>query len=132
MALVKGTRGYIERVSHQINGCYQRGWYDASSVMIRPLIETLIIECFEAYKIENAIKDRDGNYLFLKYLIDKVLADPAWTIGRSAGLALPKLKEVGDKSAHNRRYNVYRQDIDKVNRALRDVVQELLVIAHLK
>ncbi|MDM0074429.1 hypothetical protein QTH90_08555 [Variovorax sp. J2P1-59] len=131
MALVKGTRGYIERVAHQINGCYQSGWYDASSVMIRRLIETLIIECYETYKIENSIKDKDGNYLFLKDLIDKALTEQAWTIGRSARLVLPKLKEVGDKAAHNRRYNAFRQDIDKISPALRDVVQELLSIARL-
>lgn len=132
MALVKGSRGYIERVAHQINGSYQSGWYDACSVMIRRLIETLIIECYEAHKLEGSIKDKDGNYLFLKELIDLALAEPAWTIGRSARLVLPKLKEVGDKAAHNRRYNAFRQDIDKIIPSLRDVVQELLSLARLK
>jgi len=132
MALVTGTRGYIERVAHQINGCYQNGWYDSSSVMIRRLIETLIIECYETHQIQNNIKDRDGNYLFLKDLIDRTLSEPTWTIGRSTRQALPKLKDVGDKAAHNRRYNAYRQDIDKIIPALRDVVQELSSLARLK
>ena len=62
MAMVRGTRGYIERVSHQANGTYANGWYDACAVMIRRLLETLIIECYEAHKIEDRIKDSSGNY----------------------------------------------------------------------
>lgn len=132
MAMVRNTRGYIERVSHQINGSYQNAWYDATSVMIRRLIETLIIECYEAHKIERKIKDKDGNYFFLKDLIDMALAEKSWTIGRSVKQVLPKLKDVGDKAAHNRRYNAHREDIDKVIPALRDSIQELLSLAKLK
>jgi hypothetical protein len=46
-ALLRGTRGYMERIAHQINGTYSNGWYDGCAVMIRRLIETLIIEVFE-------------------------------------------------------------------------------------
>ncbi|MCR6666357.1 MAG: DUF4145 domain-containing protein [Methyloversatilis sp.] len=132
MALVRGTRGYIERVAHQVNGAYANGWYDASAVMLRRLIETLIIECFEAYKIESKIKDSSGNYYFLKDLVDLALSEPSWTLGRNVRSALPKLKEVGDKSAHSRRYNAHREDIDKLLKEVRDTVQELLVLARLK
>jgi hypothetical protein len=45
-ALVRGTRGYLERVCFQINGCYEQGWFDACAVMMRRLVETLIIEAF--------------------------------------------------------------------------------------
>lgn len=75
IALVRGTRSYIVKVAHQINGAYQNGWYDASAVMIRRLLETLIIECYEAHKIESQIKDAAGNYFFMKDLVDKVLAE---------------------------------------------------------
>ena len=34
-SIVKNTRGYIEAVVRQINGCYENGWFDACSVMIR-------------------------------------------------------------------------------------------------
>lgn len=132
MAMVRGTRGYIERVAHQVNGSYANGWYDACAVMLRRLLETLIIECYEAYKIEDRIKDQAGNYLFLKDLVDRTLAEKAWTLGRAVRAVLPKLKELGDKSAHNRRYNAHREDIDKLLKDLRDTVQELLVLARLK
>lgn len=132
MAMVRGTRGYIERVAHQANGSYANGWYDACAVMLRRLLETLIIECYEAHKIEDRIKDQAGNYLFLKDLVDRTLAEKAWTLGRAVRAVLPKLKELGDKSAHNRRYNAHREDIDKLLKDLRDTVQELLVLARLK
>jgi hypothetical protein len=130
--MVRGTRGYIERVAHQANGAYAHGWYDACAVMVRRLVETLIIECYEAHKIEGRIKDSAGNYLFLKDLVDKVLNEPSWTLNRTVRSVLPKLKELGDKAAHNRRWNAHREDIDKVLKDLRDCVQEFLVLARLK
>ena len=45
-SMVKNTRGYIERVVYQINGSYEKGWFDACAVMMRRLLETLIIEVF--------------------------------------------------------------------------------------
>lgn len=132
MALVRGTRGYIEKVANQINGTYSKGWYDASAVMLRRLLETLIIECFEAYKINDRIKDANGNYLFLRDLVDAALKEKSWTLGRGVRAILPKLKDIGDKSAHNRRYNAHREDIDKLINDIRDTVQELITLAGLK
>src|SRR5229473_1931995 len=100
-AMVRGTRGYIERVVFQINGCYEKGWFDGCAVMMRRLIETLIIECFEEHGIAEKIKDtRTGDFLYLKELIDKALQETAWNLGRNTKQALPKLKNVGDQSAH--------------------------------
>ncbi|MGH9759260.1 MAG: hypothetical protein ACREDR_42725, partial [Blastocatellia bacterium] len=56
-AIVRGTRGYIERVVFQVNGCYEKGWFDGCAVMMRRLIETLIIECFEKFGIADKIKN---------------------------------------------------------------------------
>lgn len=131
MPLVKGTRGYIEKVSNQINGCYENGWFDACAVMIRRLLETLIIEVFEHHHIEHKIKN-NGDYLYLRDLISITLSETSWTLGRNTKNALPKLKDIGDKSAHSRRFNAIRHDIDDFKSDLRTVVQELLVLANLK
>jgi hypothetical protein len=130
--LVKGTRGYIEKITNQINGTYANGWYDSCAVMIRRLIETLIIEVYEHYSLEPNIKDGNGDYLFLKDLIDKFMNETRWTIGRNVRKALPKLKDVGDKSAHSRRFNANKTDIDNLLGDLRDVTQELIYLAVLK
>lgn len=132
MALVRGTRGYIEKVTNQANGCYQNGWYDACSVMLRRLLETLIIESFEAHKIEANIKNSQGEYFFLRDLIQKTLDEKSWTIGRNAKQAMPKLKDLGDKSAHNRRFNALKDDVEKMQSDVRVVVEELLYLAKLK
>jgi hypothetical protein len=50
-AMVRSTRGYLERVCFQINGCYEQGWFDACAVMMRRLLETLIVEAFERHKL---------------------------------------------------------------------------------
>lgn len=132
MAMVRGTRGYIVKVADQINGTYSKGWYDACAVMLRRLLETLIIECFEAHKINDRIKDAGGNYWFLRDLVDAALNEPSWTLGRNVRSILPKLKDIGDKSAHSRRYNAHREDIDKLAKDIREAVQELIALAGLK
>ena len=73
MSLVRGTRGYIERVANQINGAYEKGWYDACAILLRRLIETLIIETFEHYNIASKIQNASGDFLYLRDLIDKIL-----------------------------------------------------------
>src|SRR5581483_8121615 len=98
MSLVRGTRGYIEKVSNQINGAYENGWYDACAVMLRRLIETLIIETFEHHNIANKIQNQAGDFVYLRDLIDRTLAETSWNLSRNTKQALPKLKDVGDKS----------------------------------
>jgi hypothetical protein len=132
-ALVAKTRGYIERVVFQINGSYEQGWYDACAVMMRRLIETLIIECFEANHIAEKIKDhKTDDFYYLSDLITKTLQESSWNLGRNSKKALPNLKTVGDQSAHSRRYNAHREDIDKLIPDFRTVCQELIYLARLK
>lgn len=131
-SLVRGTRGYIERVANQINGAYENGWYDACAVMIRRLVETLIIEAFEHHGIADRIKSSNGDFLYLRDLIDKTLAEKSWNLGRNAKQALPKLKVIGDQSAHSRRYIAQRGDVQPLLTDIRTVVQELIYVAQLK
>jgi hypothetical protein len=131
-SVVRNTRGYIERVANQINGSYQNGWYDACAVMIRRLLETLIIESFEHHGIAVKIKNPAGDFFYLRDLIDKCLQETGWNLTRNCKQAMPKLKDIGDKSAHSRRYNAHRGDIDPLLSDIRLVVQELVYLAALK
>jgi hypothetical protein len=131
-ALLRNTRGYLERIAHQVNGSYSNGWYDACAVMIRRLVETLIIESFEKHGISQNIKSSTGDFLYLADLISKTLSESTWNLSRNTKQALPKLKDIGDKSAHSRRFNAVRNDIDKIIPDLRVVVQELVYLSGLK
>jgi hypothetical protein len=100
--------------------------------MVRRLLETLIIEAFEAHKIAGKIKDNNGDFFYLSDLIRLTLVESAWNLSRNSKSALPKLKSIGDKSAHSRRYNAVRNDLDKLLAEIRIVIQELTYIAKLK
>jgi len=131
-SFVNGTRGYIEKVVNQINGCYEEGWYDGCAVMMRRLLETLIIEVYEHYKIENKIKKTDGDFYYLSDLIHALISEATWSLGRNTKKSLIVIKSIGDYSAHSRRYNAHRQDIDEIKTDFRIVVQELLYLSGLK
>jgi Domain of unknown function (DUF4145) len=131
-SIVKNTRGYIEKIVNQINGTYENGCYDACAVMIRRLIETLIIETFEYHRLEAKIKNASGDYFYLKDLIDITLAETSWNLTRNTKQALPKLKDVGDKSAHSRRYIAHRKDIEDLIGDIRVVAQELIYLSKLQ
>jgi hypothetical protein len=131
-SLVRGTRGYIEKIVYQINGSYEHGWFDACAVMIRRLVETLIIEVFEEKNIADKIKGPTGDFLYLRDLVSKTLAESSWNLGRNAKSALPQLKDIGDQSAHSRRFMAQRRDIERIIAPLRTAVQELMILAGLK
>lgn len=131
-SLVRNTRSYIEAVANQINGTYERGWYDACAVMTRRLIETLIIEAFEAKGIAHKIKGPSDDFFYLRDLISACLTETAWNLSRNCKKSLGRLKDVGDRSAHSRRFVAHRNDIEPLRADIRSVVQELVAIADLK
>ena len=131
-SMFKNTRGYLEKIVYQINWCYEHTCYDACAVMIRRLIEILIIECFENHTISAKIKDSNDDYLFLKDLISVTLQETAWHLGRTTKSGLHRLKQIGDQSAHSRRYNARKEYIDDIIIDLRTVAEELLYISQLK
>lgn len=131
-AMFSHTRGYIEKVVNQINGCYENGWYDACAVMMRRLMETLIIEVYEHYSIADKIKSKSGDFIPFSDLISATLSESSWNLGRNSKRGLPKLKDLGHQSAHSRRFNAHREDIEKILSEFRSVAQELLYLSGLK
>jgi hypothetical protein len=127
LALIAKTgRGYLLTVTRQMNGCMRLGWYDACAVMMRRLIELVIIEAFEHHKVEGKVKDAAGNYLQLTDLVDAALREPLFKLSRNAKAALPKLRNVGHRSAHGRYFTAQQSDVDNVEDGVRVVVEEFL------
>lgn len=132
ISYVKKTRGYIEKLVNQINGCYENGWGDACMVMIRRLCEILIIEVYEAKEMIPSIQDMNGNYLSLEPLISKVTNEPSWNLNRFTKSTLPKVANAGNLSAHGNRYNAHIADVDLIIPGLRVTVQDLIKLSGIK
>jgi hypothetical protein len=130
--LFSGTRTYMERVTDQINKSYDAQLWDCCTVMCRRLLETLIIETYEKLGRAGEIKGGDGHFMMLNGLIAFLERDSSINLGRNAAKGLRDFKQLGDLSAHNRRFNACRNDIDRVRDGLRVASEELLHLAGLR
>ena len=126
--ILRNTQYYLEKIGFQMCACYEAGLYDASLVMMRKLLETLIIECFERYNIENEIKDNNGNFFYLSDLIPKFINSNKWNVSRNLSSYIKEVKKYGDLSAHNRRFFAHKSDFDKFKFELRQTVQEIVLL----
>lgn len=126
--ILQNTQFYLEKMAYQMCACYECGLYDASLVMMRKLIETLIIECFERYGIDNLIKDSNGTFFYLSDLIPIFINCDKWNVSRNLKNGIEKVKKYGDLSAHNRRFIAHKPDFDKFKFELRQAIQEIILI----
>lgn len=129
--LFTGSRGYLEKVVYQLNASFDVGLFDCCAVMCRRLLETLIIEVYEAANASDEIKGKDGNFLMFADLSRILLADKKFNVSRNAQKGLKDFKALGDQSAHSRRYNARKDDIERVRDGIRVASEELLHLAKL-
>ena len=123
---------YLKKIAWQAATCYDHLCYDACSVMNRRILETLIIECFEIKNEADFIKNNDGDFLYLSDLILKFLEKDSvlWNVSRNTKKIMPKLKSIGDKSAHSRRFIARKSDLQQNKEEFRVVIEELLHICN--
>lgn len=119
---------YINLTAKQMNQCFECHLYDAVLVMMRKLIETLIIECFERYGIDDNIKDDKGNFFFLSELIPRFVVADKWNVSRNLETHIKMVKKYGDLSAHNRRFFARKSDMNIFKFEMRQVIQEIIMI----
>jgi hypothetical protein len=117
--------GVYRKVLEEANRCFAENCPNACAAMLRRLVESLIIEAFEAHKIEARIKDSTGEYLELKALIGKATADADLKLSRNTKGALPNLKFLGDLSVHSRRHLIRGDDLKSIRNDARVAVEEL-------
>ncbi|MBS0538562.1 MAG: DUF4145 domain-containing protein [Proteobacteria bacterium] len=128
------TRGYIEEVCRELNGTFHHAYYNSSAVMLRRLLETLIIEAYERVDRANEIKDGSGNYLMLSDLAERASGEKGHkglNLGRDSKAALKDARNIGNWSAHARRFLAHAGDLTKLQSGARLLVQELIQIAEL-
>jgi hypothetical protein len=131
--LTAARREYLVPVGRQANGCYAREWYDARAVMMRRLLESSIIEAFEAKKLDGKIKNpKTGDFFDLSALIDAALTENTWNLPRNVRKEIKNLRDLGHRSAHNRYYVARKSDIDRHSATYRETVEAFLHIASVK
>jgi hypothetical protein len=126
----KGTRKYLISLAWQLNGCYEHGFYDGCAVMCRRMIESLLIEAFEASGKSSAIKDASG-YKGLAEIIDTAKSGHHIKLSRNCPKTLDRIKSIGDTAAHDRAYITSQQDMDDISHEFRRVISELLSLANI-
>jgi hypothetical protein len=132
VTLSETGRGYLVSIGRQANGCYTQGWYDGCAVMMRRLLESSVIEAFEAKKIDAKIKDsKSGDFFQLTALITAALAETTWNLPRNVRKEIENLRDLGHRSAHNRYYLAKKPDIDKHAGVYREAVEAFLHLAGL-
>jgi len=117
--------GVYRKVLDEANRCFVQGCPNTCAAMLRRLVESLIIEAFEANGIEAKIRDGAGEYVELKALIGKAIAEQALRLTRNTRNALPNLKFLGDLSVHARRNLVRNDDLKGVRNDARSAIEEL-------
>lgn len=130
-SLFEDTRGYIEKVVRQINGSYDAELYDCCAVMCRRLLETLIIETYEHAGRSSDIKGSDSHFFMFADLLRTITQDKAFNVSRNGLKGLEEFKKLGDLSAHNRRFNAQKADIDRIRDGIRVASEELLHLSGL-
>jgi hypothetical protein len=129
---VVGTRGYLERLVHQINGSFEFGFLDCCAVLCRRLLESLLIEIYISKGRQHEIQS-GGVFFGLDKLIAHVVADRTITIGRNSKATMEEIKLIGDTAAHDRAYITQPVDLDEQMRVrYRRIIMELLSISGIK
>lgn len=100
---------------------------DATLVLMRKLLETLISECFERFGIDDIIKGNNGDFLYLSDLIPKYLSSSKWNASRNLDKNILKVKKYGDLSAHNRRFQAKKSDIEDFKFELKQSLQKIIL-----
>lgn len=129
--MFKNSRGYIEKVVSQINASHDTSLFDYCAVMCRRLLETLVIEVYEHKGWADELKGPDGHFMMFSGLLSHIEKEKRFNLGRNSLSGLKNFKKLGDESAHNRRFNAKKSDIDRIRDGMRVATEELLHLANL-
>ena len=118
---------YIKIIADEINGCYKNENYISCAVMLRRLIETLIIESFEMKGDISKIQESNGGDFYrLSKLIAIFLQEKLWNYSKNTRDTIEKLKDLGNLSAHSRKFITRKDDIDKIYNNIRICLDDFL------
>ena len=118
-----GKRGYLTKLTKQINHCYRNNCFDACAVCMRRVFEISLILAYENLGIQNEIK-KDGEYIMLERIVANAINNSTLGISRLKK-EYDSIREVGNYAAHRVLYNIRKKDIDDIKHTYRVCLEEL-------
>lgn len=126
-ALYNGLQSNIQSLCKQINASYEHNLFDCTAVIMRRLLESLLVLCYQNTGIEADIMDKCGLY---HITLDKIIknAEQNKTLSLSANTRreMALFKDLGNYSAHKIWYNCTQQDIKPHILKYRAIIEELM------
>ena len=126
-ALFNNLQSNIQSLCKQINASYEKKLYDCTAVIMRRLLESLLVLCYQKLGIEAEIMDKSGLH---HITLDKMIknAEQNKTMGFSANTRkeMVLFKDLGNYSAHKIWYNCTQQDIKPHILKYRVIIEELM------
>lgn len=123
----------IQSLCKQINASYENNLFDCTAVIMRRLLESLLVLCYQNAGIESDIMDKSGYY---HITLDKIIknAEQNKTLALSANTRreMALFKDLGNYSAHKIWYNCTQQDIKPHILKYRAIIEELMYKSGIK
>ncbi len=131
--LYNGLQSNIQSLCKQINASYENNLFDCTAVIMRRLLESLLVLCYQNANIESEIMDKNGSY---HIPLDKIIknAEQNKTLALSANTRkeMSLFKDLGNYSAHKIWYNCTQQDIQPHILKYRVIIEELMYKSKIK
>lgn len=111
-SLFNGLQSNIQSLCKQINASYENNLFDCAAVIMRRLLESLLVLCYQNAGIETEIMDKNGNYhISLDKIIKNAKQNKVLALSSNTRNDMPLFKDLGNYSAHKIWYNCTQQDI---------------------
>jgi hypothetical protein len=118
---------YLLRLIPQINGCWEKEYYEACAMLLRRLTETLLITLYHKRGWTDDLRDpKTKDFFTLKTIINKVCGDQRIGLETRVQDGLKALKELGDVAAHDFRIHIRKSDLEKLRTSIRFTTERLL------
>lgn len=130
-SLMNNTRGYLIKLSTQINGSYHYNIFDGCAVLMRRLLEILLIHSYETSNRLGEITNSEG-IKSLSQIINYTISNNPFKLSKEVIDMLNDFRQLGNFSAHKIQYNCKRADINNIRLKYRLAVEELLYASGIK
>jgi hypothetical protein len=130
--LVRGSRGYLENLTKQINLSYENNICDGCAVLMRRFLEILLILSYQNLGLDNEIRNLKGEFEFLEKIITNAKQNTKLALSRNSKSCLDIFREIGNFAAHKIEFNTRKSDIRPHILQYRALIEELLYKAGIK